>query len=181
VTDTTEPDLDEPRAHGVTVGRVLAALVVLAIAAFWIYAFSPWAPDDKADALADRALVDVVNARCRVGFDQLDALPRANQAATPAERAAILDDANAVVARTVDGLRADAAGATGRDRELLDLWLADWDAYLASRERYADELRGGDESAEFTVPARDGGQITQTMDGFSRTNDLAECLVPLDV
>jgi hypothetical protein len=39
----------------------------------------------------------------------------------------------------------------------------------------------GGEAAVFTVQGRAGGQITETMDGFSRTNEMIDCLVPLDV
>jgi hypothetical protein len=100
---------------------------------------------------------------------------------TPAARAEVVEQANAYVAEMIASLRADAQRATGRDRELLDVWFADWDTYLERRQVYAEELRTNDDGAVFTVPARHGGQITETMDGFSRTNDLYDCLVPLDV
>jgi hypothetical protein len=181
VTSTIEPDLDEPRTRRVTLGRVLAITVVIAIVAFWAYAFSPLAPDQKADGLQDDALVANANAHCRAANEQIDALPRAMDSPTPAQRSDVVVQANGYVAEMVDNLRSDAANATGRDRELLDQWFADWDTYLERREVYAQELRTSDEGAVFTVPARNGGQITETMDGFARTNDLYDCLVPLDV
>jgi hypothetical protein len=180
VTSTLEPDLEEPRRRRPTVGGVLALIVVLAIAGFWVYAFTI-APDTKADALRDETFTDRLNAHCAVADDQLDALPRAMAADTPTERARSVDASNVVVEDLTVALRDEAADASGRDRELLDQWLADWDTYLDYRQRYADALRSGDEDATFVVPARSGGQITETMDGFSRVNDLYDCLVPLDV
>jgi nitrogen regulatory protein PII-like uncharacterized protein len=182
VTSTLTPDLDEPRIRRrITVGRVLAIMVVVGLVGFWIYAFSPLAPDQKADGLADDAFVGAANARCKAATQAIDALPAAKDSATPADRAVVVDQGTAIVASMVTELRAQTANATGRDRELLDQWFADWDTYVASRQRYADQLRGNDEGALFTVPARNGGQITETMDGFSRTNSLYDCLVPLDV
>jgi hypothetical protein len=182
VNTTVRPDLDDsPPTRRWSVGKVLAILVVVAIAGFWVYAFSPLAPDTKADGLADRSFVDRANERCKASMAQLNALPRAMDASTPVERAVVVDQANQIVATMVQGLRDDAASASGRDRELLDQWFDDWDTYVANRERFADELRANDASAAFTVPARNGGQITETMDGFSRTNRIIECLVPLDV
>jgi hypothetical protein len=172
---------DEPGGFRWSVGSVAAIFVVVAIAAFWIYAFSPWAPDDKADELADMSLVADANAHCRMAKERIDALPRAMDAATPAERAAVVEQANVHVADMIGALRSDASGATGRDRELLDQWFADWDTYLERREAYAAELAVNEDGAVFTVPARHGGQITETMDGFARTNELYDCLVPLDV
>jgi hypothetical protein len=178
----TRPDVDEePGGFRWSVGSVAAVLVVVAIAAFWVYAFSPWAPDDKADALADKSLVAGANAHCKAAKERIDALPRAMESPTPAARAEVVEQANGYVADMIAALRADAQGATGRDRELLDVWFADWDTYLERRQVYADELRANEDGAVFTVPARNGGQITETMDGFSRTNDLYDCLVPLDV
>jgi hypothetical protein len=174
-------DADEPLGFRWSVGSVAALLVVAVIAGFWVWAFSPWAPDRKADSLADQTLVADANAHCKAANDRINALPRAMDSPTPAARAEVVDQANVYVADMIAALRQDASGATGRDRELLDQWFADWDIYLERREAYADELRVNVNGAIFTVPARNGGQITETMDGFSRTNDLFDCLVPLDV
>jgi hypothetical protein len=171
-------DASAPRRP--TARRALAGLVVLALIVFWAWAFSPWAPHRKADALSDRGMVPAANAHCRAAKAELATFPPAQDAKTAAERADIVEQSNRTVARLVEQLHADGAAAAGRDRELIDQWLADWDTYLASRQRYVQDLRA-DAGARFTVPARDGGQITETMDGFSRTNRIMDCLVPLDV
>jgi hypothetical protein len=179
---TTRPTAGGSRRDDRTVRlRRAGALTVIAVlAGFWAWAFSPFAPRTKADGLADRTYVQLANQRCKDATAELNRVPLARTARTPAERADILDRANTVVATMAAGLRNDAAGAVGRDRELLDQWLADWDAYVASRMRYAAALRT-DPDARFLVPGRSGGQITQTMDGFSRTNRITACIVPLDV
>lgn len=180
-TDTLEPTNDAPAPRRrFSLGKVAATALIVAMAAFWVWGFSPLAPSTKADALADKTYVTRANDICRASNATLTALPRAMAAKTPVERANGLDKANAVVSEMVDQLRAAAAGAQGRDRVLLDHWLTDWDAYVSSRRTYANALRT-DASAEFMVPGRPGGQITETMDGFSRINRLMDCLVPLDV
>jgi hypothetical protein len=176
-----DTDADEPMGFRWSVGSIGALVIVALIAAFWVWAFSPWAPDQKADGLADKTLVADANAHCKAANERIDALPRAMDSPTPAERAEVVDQATVYLAEMVTQLRQDASGATGRDRELLDQWFTDWDTYVQRREAYADELRANEDGAVFTVPARNGGQITETMDGFSRTNDLYDCLVPLDV
>lgn len=181
MTSTLAPEADEatPRRR-ITIGRVLAITVVVVIAGFWIYAFSPLAPDQKADSVTNQAFLDAAEARCRASFAELGALPRAKEADSPQERGAVVAQSNVIVRDLIDGMRSDGASATGRDRALLDMWFADWDMYLESRVAYADALLGG-EAAVFTVQARSGGQITETMDGFARTNEITDCLVPLDV
>jgi hypothetical protein len=187
VTSTIESDRgdatddDGPGGFRWSIGSVAALLVVATIIGFWVWAFSPWAPDEKADSLADATVVAAANEHCRAANDKIDALPRAMDSPTPATRAGVVAQANLYLAEMVGELRTDAVGATGRDRELLDRWFADWDTYIARRHVYAEELRVSEDGAIFTVPARNGGQITETMDGFARTNDLFECLVPLDV
>lgn len=181
MTSTLSPELNGHRTpRRVTVARVAGAAVFVAIAAFWIYAFLI-APDDKVDALQDRSFVDRANAICEARYAELDALPPAHSSPTPADRAVVVDQSNEVVANLIADLREAAAPATGRDRELLDMWLADWDAYLQARIDFAEALRTNEDGAFFLVPARHGGQITETMDGFARTNRIMECLVPLDV
>ena len=175
---SSSDDAGTPRRF--TPGRVLGCLVALGIVVFWVWAFSPLAPNRKVDALADRSFVPAANAQCRAAKASIDKLPPAQDATSAAARADIVVQSNQIVAQLLRDLRADTASATGRDRELLDQWLADWDTYVASRERYLNELRT-EPDPRFTVPARSGGQITETMDGFSRVNRLFDCLVPLDV
>jgi hypothetical protein len=179
---TTRPNAGDTRRRDrmLRLRRAGALTVVLALAGFWAWAFSPFAPRTKADGLTDRSYVQAANQRCKDAKQELNRVPLARTARTPTERADILDRANVVVAGMAAGLRTDASGAVGRDRELLDQWLGDWDAYVASRMRYAAALRT-DPDARFLVPGRSGGQITQTMDGFSRVNRITECIVPLDV
>jgi hypothetical protein len=180
-TDTLEPTNDAPAPRRrFPIARVAAIAVCVAMAGFWVWGFSPLAPDRKVDALSDKTYVTRANDVCRASNAELNALPRAMAAKTAAERADGLDKANAVVAGMVGRLRAEAAGAHGRDTKLLGDWLSDWDAYVQSRQDFASALRT-DPNAEFFVPGRPGGQITETMDGFSRTNRIMDCLVPLDV
>lgn len=179
--DSEVPTLpeDEPRI-GWTWQRVAALFIVIPLAAFWIWAFSPWAPSDKADGIKDTVFLEQAKSTCGVMQNQLAALPRALESTSADDRAEVIASSGPIIDTMIADLRAAAAGLEGRDRELIDLWLADWDTYNQDRQKYAAALRTDPES-DFIVSQRLDGQITRTMDGFSRVNDLENCLVPLDV
>lgn len=185
VVDRSTPVVGEPvefddSPKGWTVQRVLGALVALVLFGFWVWAFSPWAPNDKADGVKDRTFLETAKRSCGTMQDALDALPRALSASSAAARADVVEQSGPILTAMVAELRSAGASLQGRDAELVTQWLDDWEAYTADRLAYANKLRV-DEAAEFTVTRRGTGQITVTMDGFSRVNDLANCLVPQDV
>ncbi len=185
VVDRTKPVVGEPvefddGPKGWTVQRVLGVLVALALLGFWVWAFSPWAPNDKADAVTDRAFLETAKRSCGTMQDALDALPPAASSTDAAARADVVARSGPILAAMVAELRTAGATLQGRDALLVTQWLDDWDAYTADRLAYAEKLRT-DEGAEFIVTRRLTGQITVTMDGFSKVNDLKNCLVPLDV
>lgn len=165
---------------GWTAQRVLGLLVALAIVGFWIWAFSPWAPRDKADGVRDAAFLARAKSACQTMQDGIAALPAAQDTKTAAARADVIASTGPLIATMVQDLRTAAGTLPARDAELVLQWLADWDAYNADRLDYASRLRT-DERAEFFVTARGTGQITVTMDNFARVNDLAPCLTPQDV
>ena len=159
----------------------MALFVVLCLTAFWVWAFSPWAPSDKADGISDKAFLRTANAACKTMQDTLDTLPPAVASTSAAARADVVEKSAAPMAAMIAELRAASAGLTGKDAELVALWIGDWETYSADRQTYAKALRN-DERAVFIVSQRNNeGQITRTMDGFARVNELEHCIVPIDV
>jgi hypothetical protein len=149
--------------------------------AMWVYvlylAFGPGrqAPPDRLD---DPAFAVEAQERCADTLDQVAELPRAVEAATPAERSAIVVEANSEFAAMVDDL--ESLTPPGEDGELVTLWLADWRTYLADRQAYADALLD-DPEARLLVTARDREQITEYLDAFAADNDMPACATPIDV
>jgi hypothetical protein len=162
------------------IGQGLAILVVGGIILMWIYVFSGAAAEDPPDQLDDTGFAVTAEPLCAAAVDDIAALPSAGEAATAVERAEVLDDANAVLTAMVDDL-AEIEVDTTRDRELVDLWIADWRIYIEDRREFADELRI-DATAELLVTAREGRQITLTIDRFASkvVNDMESCTTPLD-
>jgi hypothetical protein len=162
------------------IGRWLAILVVAAIVLMWLYVFSGAAAEDPPDQLDDTGYALAAEPLCAAAVDEIAALPSAGEAATAADRAEVLDDANAVLTDLVDDLAAIEVD-NARDQELVDLWIADWRTYIDDRREYADELRV-DDTAELLVTAREGRQITLTIDRFTSkvVNNMESCSTPLD-
>ncbi len=177
-TITVEPFEDE--RIGWTTQRVLGAAVAVAIAAFWVWGFSPWAPSSKADGIRDKMFLADAKRSCTTMQNSLEALPPARTAASATSRSDVVAQSAPIFAAMIGDLRVSAASLQGRDAVLASQWIDDWQAYARDRQAYAVALRT-DDRALFTVTRRESGQITVTMDGFSRVNDLASCLVPQDV
>lgn len=162
------------------IGRGLAILVVAALVLMWLYVFTGAAAEDPPDQLDDTTFAEAAEPRCALAVDELEELPAAGEAESAADRAAVLDDANAVLASMVDDLAVIEVD-NERDQALVDLWIADWRTYLQDRQDFADRLRADDE-AELLITAREGRQITLTIDRFASkvVNDMESCTTPLD-
>lgn len=169
---------DGPR--GFTTARIAGLLVVVALAVFWIYAFTPLSPKAKADGLVDKAMVARIDATCATAKTQIARVPFAFQSNTAADRADQVDEVTRLLGSMIGEIRTEQI-ANANDARLLGLWLADWDAYLADRRAYANGLRV-DERTPFTVTQRYGAQITTGMDNFVTVmNKLGNCKTPSDV
>jgi hypothetical protein len=162
------------------IGRGLAILVVAGLVLMWLYVFTGAAAEDPPDQLDDTTFAEAAEPRCAEAVDDLEDLPAASEAESAADRAAVLDEANTVLTSMVDDLAAIEAD-NERDQQLVDLWIADWRTYLQDRRDYADLLRA-DDDAELLITAREGRQITLTIDRFASkvVNDMESCTTPLD-
>jgi hypothetical protein len=164
-----------------TRARIAVAVAVLAMVAMWGYvlylAFGP-GRQPPPDRLDDETFAREAEQVCAAALDDVAALPRAAQADTAAERAAIVDQANERFARMLDDL--EPLIPDGEDGEIVTAWLADWRTYLRDREAYADALRI-DPDARLFVTAKDRDQITEFIDAFAADNRMPACGTPIDV
>ncbi len=170
---------DDPSPARVSLGRIAAVVALLAMALFWIWAFSPLADRDNPDRLEDRTFPLAAEPVCAAAVAALDDVPPASEALDPPDRARQLDQSGAILAAMVAELRAIDAEDPEAAR-IVSLWLDDWEVYLGDRARYADRLRAGEDTA-FVVTEKNGDQITEPIDVFAGVNDMPSCATPLDV
>jgi hypothetical protein len=106
-------------------------------------------------------------------------VPGAREADTPQERAEQITTSTVILQQMVDDLGVDAP-TSGRDGEMVEEWLGDWETYLGDRLRHAERLAAGDD-VQFQLTAKEGDQVTEAVDGFATANDMESCSTPLDV
>jgi len=161
-------------------GRVLVVVAVVVMVGIWAYvlylAFGP-GRQPPPDRLADPTFATQAQARCETAHRDVAALPRAVEAETAAERADILEQANARFAVMIDEI--EPLAPSGEDGEVVAAWVADWRTYLDDRAAYAEALRT-DPEARLFVTARDREQVTEYIDAFAADNHMAACATPID-
>lgn len=169
-----------------TPGRVAAAVVVVALVSMWGYvlflAFGP-GRQPSIDRLDDTAFASAGEPVCADALARVAKLPYANQSATAAERAGVIDEANATFEQMLDDLDGLATLApAGDQRRRATEWLADWRTYLGDRQEYAGKLHS-DPDARLLVSEKDGQaqQVTEWIDEFAKANHMASCVTPGDV
>jgi len=182
VTTAPEPGRLEEIPEGVSKRtRVFAVTFVVLSAAFWVFAFSPWARDifQAPDQIEDEDYVSTIEFTCARALDEIDTFPTPRSATGPADRSNLVEDTNSVLQQ----MRADLAaldGGTDADRELIIRWLDDWDFYLEDRVDHVERLRTeGD--VRFLNTERDGIFIAERISGFARVNEIRSCLPPGDL
>jgi hypothetical protein len=183
--DAAGPLPDEPTVvvPGERPGRlwakVLGGLFLMATVGFWFWLILLAPEQEPPDQLDDPAFAAAAEDVCATAQDDVEALPTAREADSPEERATQITTSTAVLQAMVDELRADAPTA-GRDGEMTEEWLGDWETYLGDRTRYADQLAEGDD-VQFQLTPKEGDQVTEAVDGFAEANDMPSCSTPLDV
>jgi hypothetical protein len=175
------PAAPAPPRRGWSASRVAVLLTVVLLVTMWGYvlylAFGPGrqAPPDR---LADPTFATEAQAICEAAHDDVDQLPRANDAEDAAQRATVITQANERFATMVDDL--EAIAPSGEDGDIVSQWLADWRIYLRDRADYVEALRK-DPEAQLVVTAKDREQITEYIDAFSADNKIIACATPIDV
>ena len=174
------PDADEPMSMRWSAGRVATVLGFLVMVAFWAWIFAGGPRKVNPDHLDDRAFVTRTQERCKEMLTRLDELPPGPSLTDANRRAAVLDQATAVLTKAIDDIEADAP-KTGDDGISMRGWIADWRVYLANRTDYAKRLRT-DPKARLLLDENIGGDPIDTgIEVFTQVNDMRECATPGDI
>lgn len=176
------PARRRPRPTTLVLAGIIVALVVM-----WVYALV-FAPKEYRLAIDDGGWVAQADAVCADYTARIDELPTASdfldvEPRTEAlrQRAAVLDEANALVSDQIAALRALRPPDNERGQELVGRWLADWDLYLADRRQQSEKWRAGIDEPFAVIADDSGAPITETMDSFAENNRMPACVVPGDV
>ncbi|MEL6892793.1 MAG: hypothetical protein AAFP84_14445 [Actinomycetota bacterium] len=159
-----------------TPGRVLFLIGFALFAAFWTWALF-FASKEAVNKIEDRAWAERAEAICAPVKQQIRALDL--------ERTAELDGRAALVDRgtaLLDGMLDDVMAVPPSDpkgAEIVPLWIADYEALLARRLDYANELRAGIDEP-FTEPTAEGSSIpvTEKLETFAGDNEMPSCAPP---
>lgn len=173
--------IDEPLSVRSKMQRVLVIVVVLALVGFWAWIFSGGPRAEHADEVKDQEFVERTHLRCRTLRVELSRLPDSTEAHTSAERADVVEQSTALVARMVDDIEADFPDAP-EDVEVLEQWIADWRTYVSDRSDYARRVRT-DPEAQFQVTenTRVHRGVDDTIRNFADVNGMPDCATPGDV
>lgn len=163
------------------VGRYVAVSLVLALALMWIYVLFVVSPESTEDKLHDNAFPTAAQPVCQATIDRLQQLGVVNQtAATPQERATLVDKADGALRTMVQQLRT-LVPPSGDDAAAVNKWLDDWDQWLQDRQTWSAKLANG-EDAPFLEKQRNTGEpLSKARDAFATTNNMHACTTPVGI
>ena len=178
--ETSESEADAPNRKWRPT-HLLLVTGFLAIAGFWIWAFSPLPTRGHPDTLDDKAFPAAAEVRCAATLEQLDTLPRDWDIDNPEQLAEQVAAGTELLVPQVADLRNLARTISDSDEaRKVGLWLDDWDVYIADRNNLVAKLRQG-ERAEFIYTARNGVQIARILNRFAEVNNMLSCRTPMDI
>jgi hypothetical protein len=99
---------------------------------------------------------------------------------SPVERADMVDAENDLL-RTMVGELGRLDRPDGDEGEWVAEWLGDWDVHIEDRQRWADDLRAGDDHPFVETDRGGGEQISKAVDFFAETNAMPSCATAGDV
>ena len=180
MTDANPPvTVAEPEGWRWTPGRIVGIALTLAIAGFWIWAFSPLPQRGNPDRMSDRAFPVAAETICEGAMVDIAALPPATSVTSLDERADLVDEGTVVIRVMVADL-GELTVDNAEEAAWVEAWLDDYATYADDRDNFAAALRAGDDSApEFTVRGVEGVQTL--IFGFAKVNEMSSCIGPGDV
>jgi hypothetical protein len=164
---------------------MLAAIAFfIVVAGFWawvfVYQLQNRGEDDMLDRLDDLAWTADADEICATANERVAQLPSAPSTRTAAERADVIETANAEFEAMLVELEQIAPTGSSRDAANTADWIADYRIFLQDRLAFADAIRS-DPDAQFFVTEKYGSHITKPIDRFARVNDMEACMSPGDV
>lgn len=185
--DAQRPDVDygddihPPPGWRWNIARVLAAIVVGAMAIFWIVVFITDPEISHPDEINDPVFSESAEAVCASALERIGELPPAQRAESPEERGVVLDLATDELDTMIRGLSEVEPPEDPEAADIVEQWLADYAVYSTDRRDYAADLRAGLDT-DFRISGNDDGvRITDLIDTFAAVNAMESCRPPGDV
>jgi hypothetical protein len=161
--------------------RVLVAVFIIGSVLLWSYAL--WGPRSAPPGTLDEPdFAAAAEPVCAVAVAAIDELPPAPDTPDPADRSAVLVDADAILEDQLDQLDelVELTPEGSEDRRRVTEWLADWRVHLADRAAYAEEILE-DPEARFHETAKEERPISFVLAQFAEKNAMASCAPPGDI
>lgn len=160
-------------------GRILAVLVAIGLALFWIWIFAGGPKKQNPDYLNDRAWATRAEQACSSAQSAIAALPGAETTPDHVQRARVVDQGSDRIEAMIDRLD-KAPPSNSTDMKLVDQWTDDYRSYLASRRDYAARLRT-DRTARLLLDEKFRQPIDDVIATFAEVNNIPACKPPGDV
>ena len=161
-----------------TASLLLKIVAVAGIMGLWAYAFF-FAPSGNPDRVENEVWLEKAETICSQALNEIDLLPLAKEAKTPADRAELIAQGT----RVLEKMKASLAGLalnSEKDNFNTDSWLSDWDTYLGDRRNHVKRLTELGDIEPLLTATDSGKSVLERMNGFARVNDLDSCLDPGD-
>ena len=177
----TQDEAGDPeiRRHRIYMAAGIGIVALLAI--MWTLAFSGWRDPGTIDKLDDPAFALAAEDVCASARVDLDALPGAPDATSPADRGSVVEIATDRLQEMVTELRGLVPNGTD-DGLALNRWLDDWDLYLNDRRAHQAELLAGNDVRFVVSATANGAQVSKSLDRFAElANPMPSCATPGDL
>jgi hypothetical protein len=163
--------------------RAIVATTISLIVVMWVYALF-FASKQSINKFEDRDWAKKAQARCLVAREERNLLSDYRVVDTLGlnalnERANIIDAATDTIERFVTEFRA-ALPNDPKGAELVDLWLDDYEIYIADRRLFANNLRNG-VNLPFAETAIEGLPLSEKIATFAADNEMSFCKPPIDL
>jgi hypothetical protein len=163
--------------------RAIVATAIVLIIAMWVYALF-FASKVSVNKFEDRNWAVRAQERCLVAREErkilsdyrvVDSLGKD----ALAERADLIDLATDTIENFVKEFRR-ALPSDPKGRELVGLWLDDYEIYIADRREFANNLRAGI-NERFSETPIEGLPISEKIATFAADNEMSYCKPPIDL
>jgi hypothetical protein len=154
--------------------RLLLLVVVVGVAAFWIWALF-FASKTAVNKIGDDAWAERAEAICA----DYDLQVRALSALADADldvRADLVDESTGLLSAMLDEIVV-VPPQDDKGQAIVPAWVEEYRILLADRYRYADQLRSG-QNIPFTETAVNGVPVTERLETFAGDNDMPSCAPP---
>ncbi len=163
--------------------RAVVATTVAFIIVMWVYAFF-FASKESVNKFEDRNWAIRAQQRCLVAREQRKSLSDyriVDSLGKDAlvERAALIDQATDTIEDFVKEFR-QILPTDPKGRELVGLWLDDYEIYIADRREFSNNLRAGI-NVQFAETPVEGLPISEKIATFAADNEMSYCKPPIDL